>query len=289
MATQTRGPRTMLFTVIKTLLFLYVVLGVLIYIFQGKLLFMPTGPLLRTPEIYGWDFEDVQLEVDGHTTHGWYVPAPGERRGVILFSHGNAGNIGDRLESITLFRQLGLDVLAYDYGGYGRSTGRPSEQRCYKDIRAMWRYLTEERKVPPGEIVLFGRSLGAGVTCQLATEVEAAAVILESSFLSVAQMAQELYRVYPANLMTRHRFDNESKIGKLKSPLLQVHSPGDTLIPYRHGQRLHELAPNPKTFLQIQGDHNEGFWISGNQYTDGLNAFLSPLLDPGDSPDTSGT
>lgn len=278
MAKQRGRIKGMLVTALATLAIAYVGLGAVMYFFQGMFLFMPTHAYGRTPAANRWDYEEVALEVDGESTVGWFIPAEADPRGVILFSHGNAGNMADRLESVSIFRDLGFSVLVYDYGGYGESTGKPSEQRCYADIRAMWRYLCEERGLDPKEIVLFGRSVGSGPTSQLATEVEPAAVILESAFLSVVRMAQELYRVYPARLMVRHRFDNASKVAQFHAPLLVVHSPDDSLIPFRHGHELFTLAVEPKTFLEIRGDHNEGFWMSGDLYTEGLNAFLTPLV-----------
>src|SRR5690606_1028401 len=173
---------------------------------------VPTVEIYRTPADAGWAYEDVLLDVNGETTHGWYVPAAGRSRGVVLFSHGNAGNIADRIESIGLLRGLGFDVFAYDYGGYGRSTDKPGETRIYADARAAWRYLTEERGIAPETILLFGRSLGAAPTCQLATEVTPGAVIIESAFLSIGAMAGELYPFLPARLPLRHRLDNASKI-----------------------------------------------------------------------------
>src|SRR5690606_31346087 len=114
-----------------------------LYAVQTRLIFIATREIHRTPGAYHWPYEDVTLGVGSETTHGWFIPAAKPAPGVILFSHGNAGNIADRLESISIFRDLGYDVLAYDYGGYGKSSGTPSEARCYEDIRAMWRYLTE--------------------------------------------------------------------------------------------------------------------------------------------------
>ena len=269
----------MLVTLVLVLLCAYGAVGAVIYFAQGRLLFVATKDLYRTPEAKGWDYLDVSCEVDGERTTGWYVYAAPPSRGTFLFSHGNAGNMADRLESISIFRDLGFDVLVYDYGGYGESTGKPSEQRCYSDIRAMWRYLLEEREIPEKKIILFGRSLGAGPACQLATEVEAAAVVLESAFISVPEMASKLYPIFPVSKLVKHRFDNGSKIGGIRSPLLQIHSSDDTLIPFRHGHVLFEKAPEPKTFLAISGDHNEGFWTSGPLYTDGLESFLGPLLE----------
>jgi len=252
----------------------YLLLLALMHLAQDRLLFIPTHALYRTPAANGWEFDNVAVAVGEETTTGWlvYHEPPSDR--TILFSHGNAGNMADRLESIGLLRRLGYNVLVYDYGGYGASTGRPSEDRCYRDIRAMWRYLTDSRGFDASKIVLFGRSLGAGPTCQLATEVDAGAVIVESAFLSVPAMAQRLYPIFPAKWLARHTFDNASKVASIDEPLLVVHSPEDSIIPYDHGQKLFELAKEPKTFLTIHGDHNDGFWQTGEPYLAGMRSFL---------------
>lgn len=273
-----RRAKAMLLNLLLILAVAYGALVVLLYFAQNRLLYFPARQIYQTPSAKGWSFEDLRLSVGEETTAAWYVHTEGARRGVVLFSHGNAGNIADRLESIGVFRDLGLDVLIYDYGGYGESSGKASEPRLYEDIRAAWRYLIEERKIAPGEIVLFGRSLGAGPTCQLATEVQPAAVIIESAFRSVPAMARELYPWLPVRLLVRSRFDNELKIKEIRGPLLVVHSPDDSIIPYSHGERLFELAPSPKSFLEIRGDHNEGFWESGELYARGLESFLDPLF-----------
>lgn len=272
----------MWFTIPLTVGFVYVGLVVVLYLFQGRLLFFPSTNIYRTPAEQGWAYDEIRVAVGEETTAGWYVPAEGERRGVVLFSHGNAGNIADRIESISIFRSLGLDVLAYDYGGYGESTGKPSEDRCYRDIQAMWRNLVEERGIAPEEIVLFGRSLGAGPTAQLAIEVDAAAVILESAFRSVPAMAKELYPWLPVRSLARIHFDNEAKVGRFRMQLLVVHSRSDSIIPYEHGRKLYELAGNPKEFLEIHGDHNEGFWVSGDLYSNGLDSFLGRVFPRND-------
>jgi len=249
----------------------------LMWSFQDRLLFPSTREIYREPSAFGWVFEDVWVEVDGERTHGWWVPLE-DHRGVALFSHGNAGNIADRLESISLLRDFGFSVLAYDYGGYGRSSGRPSEARLYGDVRAMWRHLRDERGFQPGEIVLFGRSLGAAPTIDLAVEVEAAAVIVESAFTSVPDVAGEVFWWLPTRRLVRHVFDNAAKVGEIRSPLLIVHSPDDTIIPYHHGERLFELAMEPKTFVEIRGDHNTGFVQSMDIYRAGWESFLEPVL-----------
>ncbi|HEO70214.1 MAG TPA: alpha/beta hydrolase, partial [Candidatus Hydrogenedentes bacterium] len=153
-----------------------------------------------------------------------------------------------------------------------------SEQRCYEDIRAAWRHLTEERGIPSHEIVLFGRSLGGGATAQLAAEVTPACIILESTFTSVVALSKEMLPWLPMGRLIRHRFDNLSKVGRFTSPLLVVHSRDDRLIPYRHGRELFERAPEPKRLVEIRGDHSEGFVESLDIWLKGLDGFLGDVL-----------
>ena len=272
-----RKGRRVILSIVTIIVVGYVGLLALVFLFQTKLVFPGGRDLWCTPAARGWDYEDVLLPVGDETTHAWFIPAP-EGRAVFLFAHGNAGTVADRIENLAILRGLGYDVLIYDYGGFGRSTGRPSEQRCYADARAMWHYLTEQRGYPPGRIVLFGRSLGGGATVQLATEVQPAAVILESTFLSAPRLGQDLFPVLPIKWILRHRFDNAAKIARVTCPVLVVHSPTDEVVPYRHGRELFDLANEPKRFLEIRGGHGDGFYVTGRAYGQGLADFLDPLL-----------
>lgn len=285
---QSQGKRpqkgtVMFWTILRLVVVGYGLLLLALYLSQTWLIFPRSRDVYQTPAAVGWPYEDVLLSVNGETTHGWFIPAE-DPSGTILFSHGNAGTIAGRLESIAVFRSLGFDVLIYDYGGYGKSTGGPSETRCYADIRAIWHYLTTDRGIQGDQIVLFGRSLGAAVAIDLATEVEPASIILESCFLSVARMARETFPIVPGRFLVRHKFDNTEKITGIRCPKLFIHSSGDEIVPYRHGKKLFELAPAPKTFLTLRGGHNDGFFLSADIYKKGLDEFLTGVFDR----DTSG-
>ena len=245
---------------------------------QTFLIFPATRAIYRTPAShpFNWEYEEFFVEVRGERTHGWFIPLE-NARATVLFSHGNAGNIADRLESIQLLRRLGFSVVAYDYGGYGKSTGRPSEKRVYADIEAVWVYVTEERGLAPGEIVLFGRSLGGAATAHLASRVRPKAVVLESTFTSIPDVVRDmpLGRILARGI--RHRFPNLERMPHIRVPLLIVHSPDDTLIPFKHGKALFENANPPKEFLEIRGDHNDGFVLSMDIYLAGWEQFLASL------------
>ncbi|MFQ5569098.1 MAG: alpha/beta hydrolase [Rhodothermales bacterium] len=262
-------------TLLAVLIVGYVAVVAYLYAIQEHMLYFPTSDLTTSPAQYGMLFETVRLQTeDGELLHGWWVPAEKEERAVLLFFHGNAGNISNRIDSIEIFHRLGLSVLLFDYRGYGHSTGTPSEEGLYRDAEAAWRYLTEVRRVDPSRIVLFGRSLGGGAATWLATQHNTGALIIESTFTSVPDVAAEHYPFLPVRLLARSRFDNLSRIDDVQTALLIVHSPDDEIIPFEHGKRLFEAARQNKTFLQLEGGHNDGIFATGARYVEEMDVFL---------------
>jgi hypothetical protein len=170
-------------------------------------------------------------------------------------------------------------VLIIDYRGYGKSTGRPSERGLYRDADAALAYLLEERNLPRERIVLFGRSLGGAVAANLAAREPVGALILESVFTSIPDIGAELYPFLPVRLLVRYEYDIVKALESVRVPVLVVHSPDDEIIPYAHGRAVYEAAPEPRQFLQIEGDHNRGFIRSRSRYMAGLNQFLGTVLD----------
>lgn len=265
----------------SVLLFAVLVYGVfvaIVYSTQHSLLYYPDLPSRQidvTPRQLGLEYEEVEIITgDKLKLHGWFVPAR-QPKGVVLFFHGNAGNISHRLDSLRIFNQLGLSVFIFDYRGYGRSQGRVSERGTYRDAEAAWRYLTEQRSIPASNIIVFGRSLGAAIGAHLAARRPPRALILESAFSSVPDMAAELYPWLPVRWLSRFRYDTKKSLPSVKCPVLIIHSPDDEIIPFRHGHTLYQLAPEPKQFLQIRGGHNDGFLLSGAQYIQGLDGFIN--------------
>ena len=259
----------------------YVGLGLVLFMLQSRLLYFPNIPsrtIYATPTAIGLGFERVQFTTeDGINLDGWFVPAR-NARGVVLFFHGNAGNISHRLDSLKIFNGLGLSTLIFDYRGYGRSEGAPSEDGTYRDAEAAWRYLTETRKVPDEQIVLFGRSLGGAVAAHLARQRRPRALILESVFTSVPDIAAHHYRIFPVRVLSRFAYDTREFVRTVRCPVLIVHSRDDDIIPFQHGRDLFDAASEPKRFLELRGGHNDGFFVSGRSYIDGLDAFLTDHL-----------
>ncbi len=267
---------------LKFLLLIAVAYGVLVafvYLMQGRLLYLPNLPgraLTASPTDVGISYEDVSIDTaDGVTLHGWFIDGRSER--VLLFFHGNAGNISHRLDSIRQFHALGLNVLIVDYRGYGQSGGKATEKGLYRDADAAWRYLTEDRGVSPGDIVIFGRSLGASVASRLAARQQPLALIVESSFTSVPDVAREIYPWLPVRWLSRLNHATGEHVQEVHCPVLVVHSRDDEIIPFHHGEAIFEAANEPRVLLPLRGTHNDAFLRDERVYLEGLAGFLKNL------------
>ena len=265
-------------TIIVVVVGLYIIFVIILWLFQSHLVYFPQSEITITPDQVGIPYEGMSFEAsDGVKLSGWFIPAE-NARGVILFCHGNAGNISHRLESIRIFHRLSLDVFIFDYRGYGKSEGKPTEQGTYLDAEAAWRYLVEDRRADPARIIIFGRSLGGAVASWLAKTQTAGALIVESAFTSVPDIGTEAYPFLPVKLLSRFNYSTVDYIHEVKCPVLIVHSGDDELISFSHGQRLFEAANEPKDFLEISGSHNDGFLISAEKYDVGLDLFISAYV-----------
>jgi len=225
---------------------------------ENKLIFFPT----RYPDGF-WDrggppIEDAWFEAfDGVQLHGWYLGHEGPSA-VILFAHGNAGNLSHRIDQLHALAALGASVLVFDYRGYGRSEGSPDEAGVYRDARAARDWLADKTGVAPEQIVLYGRSLGGAVMVDVAVADGARALILDATFDSLRAVAAAHYPGFLVDLLLTARFDSAAKIGRFEGPLLVLHGDADRVVPFEAGQRLFEAATEPKTFVSLPGlGHND--------------------------------
>ena len=259
----------------------YLLLVLVLYLLQGRMVFLSNLPgraLTASPNNIGLNYEEVSLATrDSEILHGWYITATNPV-GVVLFFHGNAGNISHRLDSIEIFQELDLDVLIIDYRGYGQSSGKTSERGTYIDAQTAWDYLVNKRGVAPGKIVIFGRSLGGAVASWLASRTKPGAVILESCFTSGVDMGSRLYPFLPVRLITRLKYPVKEYVKHVSSPLLIIHSQQDEIIPFDMGQSIFAAAPEPKEMLVLSGDHNGGFLLNRIQYLAAIGKFLDRHL-----------
>jgi len=239
------------------------------------MVFFPDRSFEATPTDWGLDAEEVFFKAaDGTRIHGWFFPLPGDPP-VILFSHGNAGNISHRLENVKLLLSRGLSVFIYDYRGYGRSHGRPSEKGIYQDGLAAYDWLTARKKIAPGRIVSFGRSLGAAVAIEIAARRTVRALIVESAFTSTREMAREMFLFGLLSPILPAHYNNLEKIRDIHIPKLVVHGKADEIVPFTMGQALYRAAPEPKSFYRIpNAGHNDTYLVGGRDYWDAFLRFV---------------
>ena len=228
-----------------------------------------------------------QQEITFHTADStrltaWVIPAAnaGPDAPWVLISHGNYGNIGygGRPQFYAWFRDLGVNLFAYDYRGFGASDGVPSEPGVYADAEAAYRYLTDSLHVPPSKIILFGHSLGTGVTIELARHALAAGMIVEDAYTSVANRGQEAYPLLPIKLIAKSRFASIEKVGALKLPKLFLHAKHDLVIPFRHGQAVFAAAAEPKQFVELESGHADGYLAARHTYYPAIDAFIKRVV-----------
>lgn len=257
----------------------YVVFALILFFMQARFVFVPSREIEADPSDIGLRYENVDfVSPDIVDLHGWYIPAEKERA-VLLFCHGNAGNISHRLESIQLFNRLGLSVFIFDYRGYGRSGGEPSEEGTYKDAVGAWQWLIDKKQYAPERIVVFGRSLGGAVAAHLASEKNPKVLIIESAFTSVGDMGARIYPYMPVKLLIRYHYRTIDYIDRVKCPVMVIHSPDDELVSFKQGRRLYDAAREPKEFLEITGGHNGGFLEEPDIYSNGFDSFLRQYVD----------
>ena len=268
----------MVVIIVLSLIVAYLAILILFYFGQSRLVFFPSRALIMTPDRVGLEYQDVDIPVAANEKiNAWYCKTgiSGDSTPTVLYCHENAGNISYGLETVRSFLDLGANVLVFDYRGYGRSDGRPSEQNVYADARAAWDWLVTEQRVSPSRIFVFGRSLGGAVAVDLATRVDCAGLILESTFTSAAALGQRLYPFVPIRLVSRFSFDSLAKIRRVSCPVLVTHSPADEMIPYAMGRELFDAAAAEKRFVELAGYHNDLLSLDSEPYRRALREFLS--------------
>jgi fermentation-respiration switch protein FrsA (DUF1100 family) len=243
---------------------------------ERSALFYPVKDLVMTPADLGIDYQDVFFRSGRFDLHGWFLPGP--ERAVVLWLHGNAGNISDRLSQAAVMREkLGVSSFLIDYRGYGKSEGSPSEKGLYADAAAAFKWLLEQKQVDPPSILLYGHSLGTPVSVDLALGAGkgSGGVVLESPFTSARDMARMLYGGLPVDWLMTLKLDNAGRVGELALPVLVIHGVDDATIPFSMGKKVFDAAPEPKIFLPIEGaDHSDCYEIGGEKYWSAWREFL---------------
>ncbi len=228
--------------------------------FEYSQVYAPRAEWVVSPDALGHPWKDVTIETgDNFQLSGWFFPAASDSPRshlAVLISHGNGGNISHRLSLYDLCHSLGVNVLAYDYRGYGKSGGRPSEEGTYRDAVAAYRWLLRQGFAPE-HVIAYGESLGGAVAAELALREKVGALVLQSTFTSVPDMGKQLFPWLPVRLLCSIRYDTLEKVPRLAVPILVLHSPIDSVVPFEQGKALFKAASEPKWFVRLQGDHND--------------------------------
>ncbi len=242
---------------------------VIAMLFEDKFIFFPTaypGGMYEDARFIRGLKDSMIVAEDGVRIHAWFAPADSPVATLVM-SHGNAGNISHRIEIIRRLQNTGFHVLMFDYRGYGKSEGSPSEEGIYRDGRAAFDYAAMIPGVDPKRIFLWGTSLGGAVAVDVATQRPAAGLILESTFSSARDVARVAYPFLPIHLVLRTQLDSFEKIQRIRTPLLMMHGDRDSIIPIELGKKLFDVANEPKEFFVIAGaDHNDTFIVGGRAY-----------------------
>ncbi len=257
----------------RVLIVSYLGVVFVVWLLENWLVYRPTTAREDWQPAPVADIQDVDLFTsDGTKIHAWWLPYPGADE-AILYCHGNAGNLSHRGNSIVKLRDvLKVSVLIFDYPGYGKSEGKPSEGACCRAAEAGYSWLTETQKVDPNRIILYGGSLGGGVAVELGAHKSHRALVLVKTFTSAPDLGAGMFPWLPIHWVMRNRFDNLHKITKCQQPVFIGHGTADRLIPFTHGQRLYEAANQPKEFFTLNGaDHNDALPV---EFFDGLKHFL---------------
>jgi hypothetical protein len=244
--------------------------------FEHSQVYQPFAKLEASGDALGRAFEDVHFSAsDGIKLNGWFFPANTNSRRANLavqICHGNGGNISHRLGFCEAMLETGVNVFIFDYRGYGRSSGRPTEEGTYRDAMAAYHWLRQKGFT---HIVAYGESLGGGVAGELALRESLAGLVLQSTFTSVPDIGAELFPWLLVRWINTIKYDTHSKLPRLKIPVLVMHSRSDTMIPFAHGEKLFAAANEPKTFWELKGDHNDFLQADRDRFLKGMENFLS--------------
>jgi pimeloyl-ACP methyl ester carboxylesterase len=248
----------------------------LLMFLESTFIYFPSPDILDSPADYGLAFEDVaRTTSDGVRVHGWLMKPETEPVAWLLFSHGNAGNISGRPAIARPLVQRGIAVLLYDYRGYGRSEGSPNEQGTYRDGEAMLDEVLT-RASSPRHVFLFGRSLGGGVSHELAVRhPELGGLITDATFTSMPEMARLVFPIPGVWRLVRNRYENLAKAPRVKIPRLVMHGTHDEMIPFSMAERLRDATDPPARFHAVPGaGHNDTYAVGGSEYADVIRRFI---------------
>jgi len=261
---------------ILSLIIFFIVLSVVFYTrIENFYVFFPQTNLEITPVDLHLNYRDVYFNSpDREKLHGWFFPTD-VRQPVIMISHGNACNISHMLDYANILIDKNLQVFLFDYRGYGKSTGAPSEKGIYMDAQAAYDYLVNEERIAADNIILFGQSLGAAAAIDVAIKNHIRSIIIEGAFTSTRDMSKTMFPISIVSFLLPSNYNNLKKISQITVPKLIIHGEDDEIVPFSMGKRLFEASMEPKYFCAIKGaGHNDPFIVGGKKYFEDFAYFV---------------
>lgn len=258
---------------------IYIGLCLFLMLMQNKMIFHPWDNFDDLKAYPDFKYEDIYIEsTDGVKVNAWFVgKTENPDAPVILFCHGNAGNMSQFIDSAQLYNKAGFSCMLFDYRGYGRSSGSISEKGIYDDTEAVWNYLINVKKYKPENIIIAGRSLGGAPATYLASRQSPGGLIIESAFASIPEMASDLYPIFPA-FLCRTKLPTASFAANLRCPVLHFHASEDEVVPFRHSTIINNaIQHSNKTFIKLQGPHNDCYFTDEKTYLSALESFLRQI------------
>ena len=249
----------------------------LLNLMLNSFLFFPEKDFYEFPQNYGLVAEEVSLVTPGgFRLHGWFFKGSSTKP-ILLFFHGNAGNISGRLLKAKGWVERGVSVFLVDYRGYGKSEGKIQKGAdLLADAETALRWLEENKKVSSNQIILYGESIGSYPATSLAREKKFAGLVLEAPFTTLNELAKKHYGGVPDSALGDFQMNNDAAIPKAQAPVFVLHGDQDEICPKEMGERLYELAPSPKEFYVVQeGAHNNLLQVAGSRYFDYPYEFLA--------------
>lgn len=260
--------------ILLIVIFVVIAFKVLFILLEQKSLYHPYKEIPETPKNLRINFEEINFKTtDGQLLNGWFVPAKAAKV-TVLYCHGNAGNMYHRLRKVKFFYEMGVNFFIFDYRGYGKSAGKPTEKGLYKDAQAAYDYLVSRNDVDRNKIIVYGKSLGGPVAANLCLNRQVSALILEGSFASVVLRAQQLYPLLPMRFLITQKYDTMAKVKNLRIPKLIAHGRQDEVISFHHGETLYKSAAEPKQFLPFEGAHNDDVFVTSADFKVELEQFF---------------
>jgi fermentation-respiration switch protein FrsA (DUF1100 family) len=259
--------------VLAVLAGIYLLVCAAVYTFQKRIIFLPGRS--NDPPPGDLNIREVYFPTaDGQILHAWWMPVDSSKY-TVLFFHGNAGCVARGEERMRFFRELGYSTLMIDYRGYGKSTGSiEKETDIYEDGKSALKFVADSLKIPDDRLIVWGWSLGGAVATEVSQQRPLAGLVLEGTFFSMDEIAARSYPIFPTRWLLRFHFRSGEKIANMRCPVFFIHSKEDLTIPYGQGKRLFDAAKERKSFLDISGSHNHGYYENRDKIINALQAFM---------------